>query len=73
MPGFMTITLENNVDGSTGSIQVNPPSGGFTQGSGYRIDFVKSPDDLNTIYAQSNQFNITSSSSTPNTKGTTGA
>jgi len=78
MFGFVPMTLVNEVTGSTGSIEVNPPSGGFKPGSNYRIDFVTSPEDPNDsggILAQSNQFNITgpgSSSASGTGSGTTG-
>ncbi|KAH9985216.1 Ser-Thr-rich glycosyl-phosphatidyl-inositol-anchored membrane family-domain-containing protein, partial [Russula compacta] len=59
--------LVAQVDGTTGSLTVPAPSSGFPVGSGYQVNFVKDPQDLNTILAQSNQFNITSSTGTTTT------
>jgi len=66
LSGFVPLTLLNSVTGSAGSVEVNPPSGGFIPGSGYRLNFMTSPDnpdDSDAILAQSNQFDITSSGS----------
>jgi hypothetical protein len=51
------------VDGTTGSIVCNPPSGGWPQGSGFRVNLAADAEHLNTLLAQSNQFNINSSTS----------
>ena len=55
------------VDGTQNSIAVPAPSGGFVVAPGYQVNFVKDPQDLNTILAQSNMFSITQ----PNTSSTT--
>lgn len=48
------------VDGTLGNTTVNPPSGGWpTPGGGYRVNLVQDANDLNTILAQSPEFNIT--------------
>jgi len=69
--GFTSQTLATNVDGTTGSTQFSPPGGTFPTGSGFRLDFVNT-QELDTILAQSNQYNITDASSTSGTSGTTG-
>ena len=51
------------VDGSLGNITVNPPSGGWKAGKGFRVNLVKDTQDLNSILAQSPQFDITTSTS----------
>lgn len=60
------------VVGSSLSATVDPPSAGWVPASDYRVNFVKDPEDLDTILAQSNPFNITSSSTTSSTSGTSG-
>lgn len=50
--------------GDEGSVSLNPPSGGWVVGNGYRLNLVKSAGELHTIYAQSDQFNITSGQAT---------
>ncbi|TFK43700.1 hypothetical protein BDQ12DRAFT_191756 [Crucibulum laeve] len=48
------------VDGtSQTTLSVNPPSGGWPLGSGFRVNLVQDEQNTNTIYAQSGQFNIT--------------
>ncbi|KAH9967258.1 hypothetical protein BC827DRAFT_577816 [Russula dissimulans] len=54
------------VDGSTLKVaNVPPPSGGFKVGDGYQVNFVASPETLNTILAQTGQFSIIQSNTTP--------
>lgn len=66
--------LESSVETSKDSVTVNPPSGGWVAGAGYRINFVQDADSLNTIYAQSNDFTIEdSSSSTFSSSSSTGS
>ncbi|KAI1786654.1 hypothetical protein LXA43DRAFT_1032768 [Ganoderma leucocontextum] len=75
-PANFTIVLDNQnvtpatsqvldalVDGTLGNITVNPPSGGWKAGKGFRVNFVKDSQDLNSILAQSPQFDITASTS----------
>jgi len=71
MSGFTDQTLATNVDGTTGSTQFSPPSGTFPTGAGFRLNFM-STQQADTILAQSNQFNITASSTSGSTSGTTG-
>jgi hypothetical protein len=53
------------VNGSALSIaNVPPPSGGYKVGSGYQVNFVASPETLNTILAQTGQFSIIQSNTT---------
>ncbi|KZP24705.1 hypothetical protein FIBSPDRAFT_1042145 [Athelia psychrophila] len=58
------------VDGTLTTAPANPPSGGWTAGVGFVVNFVADATDLNTVLAQSVVFaivppNITSVSSTP--------
>ncbi|CUA76917.1 hypothetical protein RSOLAG22IIIB_02397 [Rhizoctonia solani] len=53
-----------SVPGGTGSIEVPAPSGGFPVGKGFRVNMVKSPTDVNTILAQSPEFEIVSGTGT---------
>ncbi|KAF5364346.1 hypothetical protein D9756_000402 [Leucocoprinus leucothites] len=46
----------------TDTVNCNPPSAGWPLGKSFRINFVKSTEEQNTIYAQSNEFEI----ATPN-------
>ncbi|KAG6812992.1 hypothetical protein H0H92_014923 [Tricholoma furcatifolium] len=64
--------LAAQVDGSLESTTVNPPSGGWPEGQGFRVNLVKDVNDLNTILAQSSQFSIglTTSSSSASTSVT---
>jgi hypothetical protein len=69
-PGVLAngpVVLKSNIMGSAGSISLDPPSGGWEVGSGYRINLVKDADSLDTIYAQSDQFNIIPGSSSAST------
>jgi hypothetical protein len=53
--------LATSVDGTLLSIAVSPTNGQvFPVGSGFRVNFVKSASDMDTIYAQSSQFPIAS-------------
>ncbi|OBZ67795.1 hypothetical protein A0H81_12084 [Grifola frondosa] len=67
-PGYFDMVLSNqqrnpptqqvlatHVDGSKGSMAVNPPSGGWVPAPGYQVNFVKDGG----ILAQSGQFSIT--------------
>ncbi|TFK55440.1 hypothetical protein OE88DRAFT_1651752 [Heliocybe sulcata] len=49
------------VDGNAGSLAVPSPSNGFPVGGTFRLNFVKSTQEMSTIYAQSDEFNITQS------------
>ncbi|PIL36927.1 hypothetical protein GSI_00617 [Ganoderma sinense ZZ0214-1] len=75
-PANFTIVLNNQnvtpattqvlaalVGGSLGNVTVNPPSGGWKAGKGFRVNLVKDSQDLNSILAQSPQFDIVASSS----------
>ncbi|KAG8716033.1 hypothetical protein FRC11_010759 [Ceratobasidium sp. 423] len=67
------------VPGSTGTVEVPAPSGGFPVGKGWRVNMVKSPTEVTTILAQSPEFEIISGtgtssgtvSATPTSAGTT--
>ncbi|KAG8696280.1 hypothetical protein FRC08_007261 [Ceratobasidium sp. 394] len=58
------------VDGATGKTDVPAPSGGFPPGKGFRVNLVKSTTELNTILAQSPEFEIVSGMS-PVSSGST--
>ncbi|KAG8218656.1 hypothetical protein J3R82DRAFT_4321 [Butyriboletus roseoflavus] len=55
--------MDNNIDGTLGIVQCSAPSGGWPSGSGFRVNLVQDAQHLDTILAQSNQFNITAVSS----------
>jgi hypothetical protein len=67
------------VDGTLLSTNLNPPSGGMPVGDGFRLNFVKDVNELDTIFAQSDHFSIkaveqsskSSSSATPLSTGST--
>ncbi len=51
------------VVGSDGTATLNPPSAGWPKGGGFRVNLCRDPQSPTTILAQSDQFNITSSTS----------
>lgn len=51
------------VDGTLAVIACSPPSGGWPSGSGFRVNMVQDAQHLDTIFAQSSEFNITAISS----------
>ncbi|EJD53525.1 hypothetical protein AURDEDRAFT_156763 [Auricularia subglabra TFB-10046 SS5] len=53
--------LVSFVDGTKGSIQISPSQGTFPVGSGFQVNLVKSQLEVDTIYAQSQQFTIAAS------------
>lgn len=59
MSGFSSQILAALVDGTLGNTTLNPPSGGWPTGSGFRVNLVANDTQLDTILAQSNTFNIT--------------
>ncbi|KAG8765617.1 hypothetical protein FRC20_005097 [Serendipita sp. 405] len=53
------LVLVENVDGSLLHVAISASAGTeFPVGNGFRVNFVKSKEDVNTIYAQSSQFRI---------------
>ncbi|KAK0468131.1 GPI-anchored small secreted protein [Desarmillaria tabescens] len=56
-------TLASLVDGDLGTTQVNPPGEGWIVGGTYRVNLVQDSENLNSILAQSSEFNISESSS----------
>jgi len=69
IPGFQLQILAALIDGTLGSTQLYPQNGGWPTGSNFRLNLVRDDQDLSTILAQSNNFNITpvtNSSSTSN-------
>ncbi|KAN0097440.1 hypothetical protein V8E55_001886 [Tylopilus felleus] len=65
--------MDSVVDGTLGSFQCSAPNGGWPSGSGFVVNLARDPQDLNSLLAQSNQFNITGVSSTtsPSASSTT--
>ncbi|KAI0368050.1 hypothetical protein BV20DRAFT_923546, partial [Pilatotrama ljubarskyi] len=61
------------VQSSLGKVVVNPPSGGWKSGSGFQVNLVKDAEDTDTILAQSDQFTISSSTSSTFFSSTSGA
>ena len=69
------LLLDSFVDATSGSsISIAAPSGGLPVGGTFRVNLVQDQNDLNTIYAQSDEFTISagaaSSGSTTVTSGT---
>ena len=52
------MVLAAGVDGTTGFTEVYPPEGGWVKGDNFRVNFVKSYYELDTILAQSGGFSI---------------
>ncbi|KAF9464361.1 hypothetical protein BDZ94DRAFT_1256266 [Collybia nuda] len=50
--------LAAQVDGTLLTTVLNPPSAGWPVGQHFRVNLVKSPEELDTILAQSNEFDI---------------
>ncbi|KAG2369639.1 hypothetical protein BDR07DRAFT_1266769 [Suillus spraguei] len=59
------------VDGTLGTIQCNPPSGGWPQGPGFRVNLATDAQNIDQLLAQSNQFDITSTTSSTSSSTTT--
>jgi len=68
--GYTPQVLAALVDGTLGSTTLNPPSGGWTTGTNFRINLVQDPNDLSTIYAQSVDFSITQGNGTTSSSAT---
>ncbi|KAI9001353.1 hypothetical protein BD414DRAFT_474403 [Trametes punicea] len=75
-PANFTIVLDNQsvfpettqvlaalVNSNLGNVTVNPPSGGWKAGSGFRVNLVQDAEHLSSILAQSDFFTIKASSS----------
>lgn len=68
--------LVDSVDASSqSSLSIDAPSGGYPVGGTYRVNLVKSPSEVNTIFAQSDEFDISEevASSSSATETSTGA
>jgi len=65
--------LAANVTTSSGSVSVTYPSGSWPVGDAFQVNLIASTDNINTIYAQSNDFNITSSGSSTASSSTSSA
>ncbi|KAI0082422.1 hypothetical protein K474DRAFT_1655185 [Panus rudis PR-1116 ss-1] len=50
--------LKENVDANSGQITLDAPSGGWPTGTAYQINLVQDGQHLDSILAQSQQFNI---------------
>ncbi|PFH51368.1 hypothetical protein AMATHDRAFT_3034 [Amanita thiersii Skay4041] len=62
--------LAAKVDGTLKNMTVNPPSGGWPVGRTFRVNFVNNTEDLNTIFAQSDEFEIKRANTTSSTATT---
>jgi len=60
------------VNGDDGTTQVNPPSTGWPQGTGFQVNIVEDAQHLNSILAQSEQFSILPPKSSSASASTTG-
>jgi len=69
LPGGKEVLIAT-VDGTTGKINVPLPSSGFPAGNAFQINFVKDPQNLDAILAQSQQFAIAQSSTTASASST---
>jgi len=67
MSGFQSEVLAALVDGTLGFTRLNPHNGGWPTGSHFRVNLVKDDLDLNSILAQSPEFDITEANSTSTT------
>lgn len=67
MSGFQSEVLAALVDGTLGFTRLNPHNGGWPTGSHFRVNLVKDDLDLNSILAQSPEFEITEANSTSTT------
>ncbi|KAF5322684.1 hypothetical protein D9619_000663 [Psilocybe cf. subviscida] len=68
--GFEPQILAALVDGTSGSQQMNPPSGGWPTGKNFRVNLVQDAQNLNAILAQSGFFSITPPTTSQSTSGT---
>ncbi len=67
------LLLDSFVDAtSANSISIPPPSGGLPVGGTFRVNLIKDQNDISTIYAQSDEFTITSGGSTTTSGSTSG-
>ncbi|KAG9317478.1 GPI-anchored small secreted protein [Chiua virens] len=55
--------LANTVDGTLGIALCPPPAGGWPTGSAFRVNLAQDASHLDTLLAQSSEFNITAASS----------
>jgi hypothetical protein len=62
--------LDALVVGTLGTINADPPSGGWVAGPGFRVNFVASSEQLTTILAQSGEFTILPGSGTASVSST---
>ncbi|CAA7259605.1 unnamed protein product [Cyclocybe aegerita] len=62
--GYEPQVLSALVDGTLGTVNLNPPSGGWPTGSGFRLNLVQDANNLNAILAQSPEFAIAPASTT---------
>ncbi|KAF8812270.1 hypothetical protein BYT27DRAFT_7132671 [Phlegmacium glaucopus] len=61
--GFQREVLAALVDGTAGFTRLNSHNGGWPTGSGFRVKLVKDDQNLDTILAESQDFNITDATS----------
>ncbi|KAK7695769.1 hypothetical protein QCA50_000406 [Cerrena zonata] len=71
-PNTRTLLLDN-VDGGSGSVTVNPPNGGWPSGTAYQINFVQDSSHLDSLLAQSQQFDIKASTGSSSSSSSSSA
>ncbi|KAH0839942.1 hypothetical protein J3R83DRAFT_896 [Lanmaoa asiatica] len=59
--------LDAVIDGTLGITMCSPPSGGWPSGSGFRVNLAQDATHLDSLLAQSSEFNITAVSSNGST------
>ncbi|KZO93199.1 hypothetical protein CALVIDRAFT_260155 [Calocera viscosa TUFC12733] len=64
------ILLADNVSTSAGSVSVTYPGGTWPVGDAFQVNLVAASDQTSTIYAQSNDFNITSTAASASSSTT---
>jgi len=67
------LLLDSFVDAtSANSISIPPPSGGLPVGGTFRVNLIKDQNDISSIYAQSDEFTITSGGSVSTSSSSSG-
>lgn len=71
-PNTRTLLLDS-VDGGAGTVTIQPPNGGWPSGTAYQINFVQDSNHLDSILAQSQQFDIKASTGSTGTSSSAGS
>jgi len=66
------VPLASNVSTSAGSTTVTYPSGTWPVGFGFQVNLIQDANNINTIYAQSGDFNISGTASSVTTTSISG-